>query len=192
MVPFCLLKTSRNAWYMMGTRCLSEAYSAASSSSKGLTFSEELAAQAKHSSRSMMPEHMIDWGCEEGSRAIKVSADARTKEIGILATAAHNSAEGEGSGESEAFGEPAVAGDEEKSLSWGVVIEIAGRGVSTGRGLRLADWNVTAWVIQSIDGLCRYNHEYPRTAWAEQSNVVKRNRTGCCAPQGKVMRRLVN
>ena len=114
------------------------------------------------------------------------------KEIGILAAAARNLAEGKGSGKSEAFGEPAVARDEEKSLSWGVAIEIAGRGVSMGRGLRSADQNVTAWVIQSIDRLCRYNHEYPRTAWAEWSNVVKRNRMGCCAPQGKVTRRLVN
>ena len=176
----------------MGTRCLSEVYSAVSSSSKGLTFSEELAVCVKHSSRSMMPEHMIDWGCEEGSRAIKASADAQMKEIGILAVAARNLAEGEGLGKSEAFGEPAVARDEEKSLSWGVAIEIARRGVSTGRGLRLADRNVTAWVIQSINRLCQYNHEYPRTAWAERSNVVKRNWTGCCAPQGKVTRRLVN
>ena len=44
---------------------------------------------------------------------MKASADAQTKEIGILAAAARNSAEGEGSGKSEALGEPAVAGDEE-------------------------------------------------------------------------------
>ena len=74
----------------------------------------------------MMPEHMIDWGCEEGSRAIKVSADAWMKEISILAAAVRNLAAGEGLGESKAFGEPAVAGDKEKSLSWGVAIEIAG------------------------------------------------------------------
>ena len=126
-----------------------------------------------------MPAQRMDWGCEEGRRAMNARADARTKEIGILAAAARNSAEGEGSGESEAFGEPAVAGDEEISLSSGVAIEIAGRGMSTGGGLRSAVRNVTAWVIQSINGLCRYNHEYPRTAWAEQSNMVKRKQTRC-------------
>ena len=110
---------------MMGMRCLSEAYLAASLLSKGLMFGEELAARVKHSSISMMPEHMIDWGCEEGSQAIKASTDAQMKEIGILAMAVLNSAEGKGSGESKAFGEPAVAGDKEKSLSWGVAIEIA-------------------------------------------------------------------
>ena len=46
------------------------------------------------------------------------------KEISILTMAVCNSAEGKGLGESEAFGEPAVAGDKEKSLSWGVAIEI--------------------------------------------------------------------
>ena len=65
---------------------------------------------------------------------MKVSTDARMKEIGILTTAAHNLVEGEGSGESEALGEPAVAGDEEISLSSGVVNEIARRGATSSAG----------------------------------------------------------
>ena len=50
---------------------------------------------------------------------MKASTDARTKEIGILTVAACNLVEGEGSGKSEALGEPAVAGDEEMSRSAG-------------------------------------------------------------------------
>ena len=29
--------------------------------------------------------------------------------------------------------------------------------------------------VQSINGLCRYNHEYPRTAWAERSYGAQLN-----------------
>ena len=50
---------------------------------------------------------------------MKVSTDVQTKEIGILTVAACNLVEGEGSGKSEALGEPAVAGDEEMLRSSG-------------------------------------------------------------------------
>ena len=63
-----------------------------------------------------------------------MSTDARMKDIGILTTAAHNLVEGEGPGESEALGEPAVAGDEEISLSSGVVNKIARRGAMSSVG----------------------------------------------------------
>ena len=67
----------------------------------------------------MIPEQTMDRGCKGVRRAMKASTDARTKEIGILTVAACNLVEGEGSGKSEALGEPAVAGDEEMSRSPG-------------------------------------------------------------------------
>jgi hypothetical protein len=109
----------------------------------GPTFGEELAARAEHASGSMMPEQIIYRGCEGVRQAMKASADARTKEIGILAAAACSSAEGEGLGKSEALGEPAVAGDEGMSLSSGVANEIARQGMSMGGGLRSTVRNVT-------------------------------------------------
>ena len=86
----------------------------------------------------MIPEQTMDRGCKGVRRAMKASIDVRTKEIGILTAAARNLVEGEGSGESEALGEPVVAGDEEMSLSSGVANKIARRGtLSIGFGFGL-------------------------------------------------------
>jgi hypothetical protein len=101
------------------------------------------------------------------------------KEIGIAAAAAHSLADGARSGASEAFGEPAIAGFEDEALSLGRAREEVDREVLTGWLPALAVWNVISWVTQSIDGLCRCNHKYPRTAEAERSRVVRRNQTGC-------------
>ena len=98
--------------------------SAASTLSMGLMLSEELAAHEEYASGSMMPEQTMDQGCKGVRWAMKVSADAWMKDIGILTMAACNLVEGEGSGKSEALGESAVAGDEEMSLSLRVVNEI--------------------------------------------------------------------
>ena len=92
----------------------------------------------------MIPEQTMDQGCKGVRRAMKASTDAQTKEIGILTAAARNLVEGEGSGESEALGEPAVDGDEEMSLSLGVVNEIARRGATCSAG-RMCRWASDCW-----------------------------------------------
>ena len=111
-------------------------------------------------------------------------------DTGIRATAARNSDDREVSGFSEVVDGPAVAGvDEGGPNSRKACVD--GNRASSGGALAAADRNVMTWVTQSINGLCRCNHEYPKTADAERSNVVKRNWTECCAPQGKRTRRLV-
>ena len=84
----------------------------------------------------------------------------------IRATAACNSADRKGSGLSEEVDGPAVAGVDNGGPSLGIAHEIGDEAPSRG-ALAAADWNVTAWVTQSINGLCWCNHEYPRTADAE-------------------------
>ena len=112
-------------------------------------------------------------------------------DTGIRAAAARNSANRKGSGLSEEVDGPAVAGVDDGGPSSGVAREIGDETLSRG-ALAAADRNVTAWVTQSINGLCWCNHEYPRTADAERSNMVKRNRTECCATQGRLTNRRVN
>ena len=73
-----------------------------------------------------------------------MSTDAWMKEIGILTMAAHNLVEGEGSGKSEALGEPAVAGDKGISLSSGVVNKITRQGATCSAG-RMGWWVSDCW-----------------------------------------------
>ena len=106
-------------------------------------------------------------------------------DTGTRAAAARNSADRRGSGLSEEVEGPAVAGVDDGGPSSGMARESGDEAPSTG-ALATTDRNVTAWVTQSINGLCRRNHEYPKTADAERSNVVMRKRMECWAPQGKL------
>jgi hypothetical protein len=95
-------------------------------------------------------------------------------DMGMDAAAARSSAEGGRSGGSEAVGEPAVAGFGNETLSsWGVcgIIEDGG---STDVLPSSLVRNVMLCITQSINGLYWCNHEYPRMAEAEWSNVVRR------------------
>ena len=112
-------------------------------------------------------------------------------ETGSRAAVVRNSADWEGSGFSEDEEGPAVAGLDKGDSSTGVALWTADDRASAGGKLASAERNVISWVTQSIDGLCRRNHENPRTAEAESSSEVRRKRTECCAPQGRRTRRVV-
>jgi hypothetical protein len=101
---------------------------------------------------SMMLEQTVKFGCGRGSRDIKPRAEAQTKGISIFATAASGSADGAGSGRSEAGGKPVVAKSGGGGLSSGNAREDVERDASTGGSPVSSVRNVTSCVTsRSMD-----------------------------------------
>lgn len=113
-------------------------------------------------------------------------------DTGIRAAAARKSADWGGSGVSNTLGVHAEDGVAEGVSSSEIAREMGDDGASRGGLLASEERNDISWVVQLIDGLCRSSHEYPKTAEAEWSNVVRRKVTECWAPQGKRTRRVVD
>lgn len=126
-----------------------------------------------------MPERTTDWGCEHGRHLQKASAEVQMNKMEICVMAACSSADGAGSGGSEALCEPAEAVFEGGTLSSGKACGGDKIEVSPGGTLKLAVQNVMSCVTQSINGLYQHSHKYPRTMDTELSNKVKRKRMGC-------------
>ena len=93
----------------------------------------------------------------------------------MLAAAACNSSEGLGS-DNNTFGEMGGAKDSVGSLSSGWAPGMVELRASTDGLFSDFGRNVTSCVTQSINGLFRCNHEYPRTIVVERAKGVRRSR----------------
>jgi len=95
--------------------------------------------------------------------------------MAVRAAAARSSTDWEGSGISERLGERTIA-------------ELGSKAKHSAQEGRAGHrtWSVDgqaknllhSWATQSINGLCRFNHEYPSTAEAEQSRSTASGPTG--------------
>ena len=111
-------------------------------------------------------------------------AARQTKDMGILVAAARSSSDGVGMEGSEAGCEPVVASFEGGELSWEGTGRGAERSASAEGFLVSVGQNVISCVTQSINGLCRCNHKYPRTTEADGSREVRRSLVWWEVPHG--------